>query len=217
MIHPRMATMLVGRPDRRDGRPGDAPRAPPAGGRADLGPAERRRRHEHERHGLPPRVGRGRRRAGPGRHRARRATLGRAIEAVARDLARQQAADGEGATTLDHVPGVRRDRRRRRAGRRPGRRLVILVKAAVHGRDPNWGRIAGAAGQRDARRRGRPRGGGPRAGRRRAARAGTPGDARSGPAPDRDRRPSRLRRAGTAARSRSTAPRPGRRWTRRSS
>ena len=74
------------------------------------------------------------------------ATLGRAIEAVARDLARQQAADGEGATTLItcQVSGAASDAEARSAAR-----MVIsssLVKAAVHGRDPNWGRIAGAAG-----------------------------------------------------------------------
>ncbi|HYC07833.1 MAG TPA: bifunctional ornithine acetyltransferase/N-acetylglutamate synthase [Candidatus Binatia bacterium] len=74
------------------------------------------------------------------------ATLGRAIEAVARDLARQQAADGEGATTLitAHVTGARDD-----ADARAVARAVVsssLVKAAVHGHDPNWGRIAGAAG-----------------------------------------------------------------------
>ena len=72
--------------------------------------------------------------------------LGRAIEAVARDLARQQAADGEGATTLItcQVSGAVDD-----ADARAVARAVIsssLVKAAVHGRDPNWGRIAGAAG-----------------------------------------------------------------------
>ena len=72
--------------------------------------------------------------------------LGRAIEAVARDLARQQAADGEGATTLItcQVSGAADD-----ADARAVARAVIsssLVKAAVHGRDPNWGRIAGAAG-----------------------------------------------------------------------
>jgi glutamate N-acetyltransferase/amino-acid N-acetyltransferase len=72
--------------------------------------------------------------------------LGRAIEAVARDLARQQAADGEGATTLItcQVSGAVDD-----ADARAVARSVIsssLVKAAVHGRDPNWGRIAGAAG-----------------------------------------------------------------------
>ena len=72
--------------------------------------------------------------------------LGRAIEAVARDLARQQAADGEGATTLItcQVSGAADD-----ADARAIARTVIsssLVKAAAHGRDPNWGRIAGAAG-----------------------------------------------------------------------
>jgi glutamate N-acetyltransferase / amino-acid N-acetyltransferase len=74
------------------------------------------------------------------------AALGAAIEAVARDLARQQAADGEGATTLltCQVSGARDDFDARAVAR-----AVVsssLVKAAVHGRDPNWGRIAGAAG-----------------------------------------------------------------------
>ena len=76
---------------------------------------------------------------------ARRA-LGAAIEAVGRDLARQQAADGEGAKALItcQVSGATDD-----AAARAVARAVIsssLVKAAVHGRDPNWGRIAGAAG-----------------------------------------------------------------------
>jgi glutamate N-acetyltransferase/amino-acid N-acetyltransferase len=77
---------------------------------------------------------------------AEAATLGAAIEAVARSLARQQAADGEGATTLItcQVSGARDD-----VDARAVARAVIsssLVKAAAHGRDPNWGRIAGAAG-----------------------------------------------------------------------
>ncbi len=72
--------------------------------------------------------------------------LGAGIEAVARDLARQQAADGEGATTLitASVRGARDD-----AAARAVARAVVsssLVKAAAHGKDPNWGRIAGAAG-----------------------------------------------------------------------
>jgi glutamate N-acetyltransferase/amino-acid N-acetyltransferase len=72
--------------------------------------------------------------------------LGRAIEAVARDLARQQAADGEGATTLltCQVSGALDA-----AEARAVARAVVassLVKAAAHGRDPNWGRIAAAAG-----------------------------------------------------------------------
>ncbi len=77
---------------------------------------------------------------------AARAALGAAIEAVARDLARQQARDGEGATALItcQVTGAADD-----ADARAVARAVIsssLVKAAVHGRDANWGRIAGAAG-----------------------------------------------------------------------
>ncbi len=72
--------------------------------------------------------------------------LGDAIEAVARDLARQQAADGEGATTLltCRVTGAADD-----ADARAVARAIVassLVKAAAHGRDPNWGRIAGAVG-----------------------------------------------------------------------
>ena len=74
------------------------------------------------------------------------AALGAAIEAVARDLARQQAADGEGATTLItcQVTGAFDD-----ADARAVARAVVsssLFKAAIHGRDPNWGRIVGAAG-----------------------------------------------------------------------
>ena len=73
-------------------------------------------------------------------------SLGAAIEAIGRDLARQQAADGEGATILItvQVSGARDD-----AAARAVARAVVsssLVKAAAHGKDPNWGRIAGAAG-----------------------------------------------------------------------
>ncbi|HEX5826590.1 MAG TPA: bifunctional glutamate N-acetyltransferase/amino-acid acetyltransferase ArgJ [Candidatus Limnocylindrales bacterium] len=75
-----------------------------------------------------------------------RAALTAAVEAVARDLARQQAADGEGATALItcQVTGAADG-----ADARAIARAVVasdLVKAAVHGRDPNWGRVAGAAG-----------------------------------------------------------------------
>ncbi len=75
-----------------------------------------------------------------------RAVLATAIEAVARDIARQQARDGEGATGLItcQVSGAADD-----ADARAVARAVIsssLVKAAVHGKDANWGRIAGAAG-----------------------------------------------------------------------
>jgi glutamate N-acetyltransferase/amino-acid N-acetyltransferase len=74
------------------------------------------------------------------------ALLGGAIEAVARSLARQQAADGEGASTLItcQVSGATDDH----DARAVARSVVAsnLLKAAVHGRDPNWGRVAGAAG-----------------------------------------------------------------------
>lgn len=72
--------------------------------------------------------------------------LRQAVEAVARSLARQQAADGEGATTLItcQVSGATDD-----AEARAVARSVVassLVKAAIHGRDPNWGRVVAAAG-----------------------------------------------------------------------
>ena len=74
------------------------------------------------------------------------AALESAVESVARSLARQQAADGEGATTLltCQVSGAADD-----VDARAVARAVVsssLVKAALHGRDPNWGRLAGAAG-----------------------------------------------------------------------
>jgi glutamate N-acetyltransferase/amino-acid N-acetyltransferase len=74
------------------------------------------------------------------------AAIGTGLEAVARDLARQQAADGEGATILI-TAAVRRARDDADA-RAVARSIVSssLVKAAAHGKDPNWGRIAGAAG-----------------------------------------------------------------------
>ncbi len=75
-----------------------------------------------------------------------RSVLADALEAVARDLARQQARDGEGASSLVtcQVSGAADD-----VDARAVARAVIssaLVKAAIHGRDANWGRIAGAAG-----------------------------------------------------------------------
>ncbi len=73
-----------------------------------------------------------------------------ALVAVARDLARQIAADGEGARTLltVRVSGGPTD-----AAARCWARTVAsssLVKADVHGQDPNWGRVVGALGQAGA-------------------------------------------------------------------
>jgi glutamate N-acetyltransferase/amino-acid N-acetyltransferase len=73
-----------------------------------------------------------------------------AFEAVCTDLARQIAADGEGATRrIDvTVSGARSDAEARIAARTVAG--SSLVKTAVHGADPNWGRIAAAAGRSGA-------------------------------------------------------------------
>jgi glutamate N-acetyltransferase/amino-acid N-acetyltransferase len=69
------------------------------------------------------------------------------LTAVSQHLARAIARDGEGATCLIEVQveGAPDD-----AGARAIARTVCgssLVKCAVHGRDPNWGRIVAAAGR----------------------------------------------------------------------
>mgnify|MGYP000147086076 FL=1 len=68
------------------------------------------------------------------------------VSLVARQLAREIARDGEGARTLltVTVEGGPDD-----AAARAWSRAVVsssLFKAAVHGKDPNWGRIVGALG-----------------------------------------------------------------------
>jgi glutamate N-acetyltransferase/amino-acid N-acetyltransferase len=69
-----------------------------------------------------------------------------ALLAVARDLARQIARDGEGATRLItvSVTGGASFEEARLAARSVA--SSSLVKAAVHGGDPNWGRIVCALG-----------------------------------------------------------------------
>lgn len=75
------------------------------------------------------------------------AALGEAVSEVCRSLAMQIAADGEGARSrIDvQVTGAPDDETARRLARAVA--ASSLVKAAVHGGDPNWGRIASAAGQ----------------------------------------------------------------------
>jgi glutamate N-acetyltransferase/amino-acid N-acetyltransferase len=74
------------------------------------------------------------------------AAFSAALNSVCRDLALAMARDGEGATKLltVEVTGAR-DREQARA---VARKIVnsSLVKTAVHGGDPNWGRITAAAG-----------------------------------------------------------------------
>jgi glutamate N-acetyltransferase/amino-acid N-acetyltransferase len=73
-------------------------------------------------------------------------TLERAITDVARELARKIARDGEGATKLItvRVTGAPDDAQARLAARAVA--SSSLVKTAVHGGDPNWGRIVCALG-----------------------------------------------------------------------
>jgi glutamate N-acetyltransferase/amino-acid N-acetyltransferase len=73
--------------------------------------------------------------------------LAAGLEAVCLDLTRQLAVDGEGATKLlvVEVSGAATTEQARRVGK-----LVVnspLVKTAVHGADPNWGRVAMAVGK----------------------------------------------------------------------
>ena len=75
------------------------------------------------------------------------AEFSRALEECCRLLARQIAADGEGATKLLEVTvkGAHREDEAAQVAR-----TVIespLVKTAVYGEDPNWGRVVAAAGR----------------------------------------------------------------------
>jgi glutamate N-acetyltransferase / amino-acid N-acetyltransferase len=74
------------------------------------------------------------------------AALELALTEVARDLARQIARDGEGATKLIDVriEGAPDAAQARLAARAVA--ASNLVKTAVHGGDPNWGRIVCALG-----------------------------------------------------------------------
>jgi glutamate N-acetyltransferase / amino-acid N-acetyltransferase len=70
-----------------------------------------------------------------------------ALESICRDLAIAIAADGEGARHLIEVrvAGAVDDAAARAVARTVA--SSSLVKTAVHGADPNWGRIAAAAGR----------------------------------------------------------------------
>lgn len=74
-------------------------------------------------------------------------TFKSAVHSVARYLAREIARDGEGAQRLIEVTveGAHSDDDARKAARSVASSL--LVKTAVYGRDPNWGRILMAIGK----------------------------------------------------------------------
>ena len=85
--------------------------------------------------------------AGPPLSPAHFEALEAGLTAVSQHLARAIARDGEGATCLIEV---RVEGAADEAGARAIARTVCgssLVKCAVHGRDPNWGRIVAAAGR----------------------------------------------------------------------
>jgi glutamate N-acetyltransferase/amino-acid N-acetyltransferase len=71
----------------------------------------------------------------------------RALHSVCLELTKMIAADGEGAETLIEVTV---DRARDRAQAKRVAKAIVnspLVKTAVHGADPNWGRVAMAIGK----------------------------------------------------------------------
>jgi len=74
-----------------------------------------------------------------------------ALNAVCTHLAKSVARDGEGATKLIEVTVERAEDR---VWARQAARAIVsspLVKAAIHGNDPNWGRIVAALGRSGAR------------------------------------------------------------------
>jgi glutamate N-acetyltransferase/amino-acid N-acetyltransferase len=73
------------------------------------------------------------------------------LSEVAKQLARQIVADGEGVTKVFQVlvSGAISDDEARKAARTIT--TSNLVKTAIHGADPNWGRILAAAGRSGAR------------------------------------------------------------------
>ena len=74
-----------------------------------------------------------------------------ALTTICADLAQQVVADGEGVTRVFevHVRGALSDAEAKLAARTIT--TSNLVKTAIHGADPNWGRILAAAGRSGAR------------------------------------------------------------------
>jgi glutamate N-acetyltransferase/amino-acid N-acetyltransferase len=98
----------------------------------------------------PPPAGRGWREA-PGEGRASYEDFQRALNTVCRDLAWMIVRDGEGATRVMEleVRGGRTERDAKLAAHAIA--TSPLVKTALHGGDPNWGRILAALGRSGAR------------------------------------------------------------------
>lgn len=79
------------------------------------------------------------------------ALVDEAVIAVARALAIQVVADGEGARKLIHVRAVNAADERMALAVAQTIASSLLVRTAIAGGDPNWGRIIAATGRADAR------------------------------------------------------------------
>ena len=79
------------------------------------------------------------------------AAFGEALNLVCTELARMMARDGEGATKYFEtvITGAGSEEDARDAARSVAR--SSLVKTAIYGSDPNWGRIVAAVGRSEAR------------------------------------------------------------------
>ena len=150
MIHPNMATMLAFVTTDAPASPALLSAALKEAVDAELQRDLRRRRHLDERHRPPPRLGRGGRTASCGRRTRPRPSARRS---------RRSAASSPGGSC-----GTARERRaswrspstgrRRSADAKAAAHAVAtspLVKTALYGGDPNWGRILAAIGRSGAR------------------------------------------------------------------
>ena len=131
------------RPDRRGARAGDRRPAARRVREALVRPHLGRRPALHQRHGDPDGE---RRQRGADRARVRRrAAFGEALDAILRRLALLIVRDGEGAKRVGRVVVNGGHEETVNAAARAVANSP-LVKAALHGGDPNWGRIAQAVG-----------------------------------------------------------------------
>ena len=144
MLAPGLATMLVvlttdADVDAADARHGAARRDPP-----HLRPGRLRRLHVDQRHRAAARLRRLRGRAGAATSSPRPCTT------VCADLARQLIGDAEGASkdiSIEVVDAATED-----DAVEVGRSIARnnLLKCAIHGEDPNWGRVLSADRHHDA-------------------------------------------------------------------
>lgn len=80
---------------------------------------------------------------------AEKDTVRRGIEEVSLTLAKKIVKDGEGATRVIAVTVLRASSEEKARAISKAVATSLLVKTAIYGRDPNWGRIAGAVGSTD--------------------------------------------------------------------